>query len=129
MFRWIGRAFAVFVGIVLTLYGVWIFLINIIGALGGTFSNPWWVLPMVLLAGVLAATGGVLFILSFWRDRFHTRTVRLWGVVLMILGSLLPTSLTTMLLILALLMVPTLFATFPSTVADFAPEEEDVTSG
>ncbi len=124
MFRWLGRAFAAFVGIVLTLYGVWIFLINIIGALGGTFSNPWWVLPMVLLAGVLAAIGGVLFVQSFWRDRFHTRTVRLWGVVLMILGSLLPTSLTAILLVLALLMVPTIFVAFPSNDA-----ENPITSG
>lgn len=62
--------------------------------------------------------------LSFWRDRFHTRRVRVWGVALMILGSLLPTALTAILLVVTLMMVPTLFVTFPSNEAG-----KQVTSG
>lgn len=124
MFRWMGRTLASLVGIVLTNYGLWIFVINITGALAGTVYDPWWVLPIILLAGGFAATGGVLFVLSFWRDRFHTRRVRIWGVALMILGSLLPTTLTAILLAITLMMVPTLFVTFPSNEA-----ETPVTSG
>lgn len=65
MFRWMGRTLASLVGIVLTNYGLWIFVINITGALAGTVYDPWWILPAILLAGVFAATGGVLFVLSF----------------------------------------------------------------
>ena len=124
MFRWMGRTLASLVGIALTNYGLWIFLVNIIGAFAGTVYDPWWVLPIILLAGGFAATGGVLFVLSFWRDRFHTRSVRIWGVALVILGSLLPTTLTAILLAITLMMVPTLFVTFPSNEA-----ETPVTSG
>lgn len=124
MFRWMGRTLASLVGIVLTNYGLWIFVINITGALAGTVYDPWWVLPIILLAGGFAATGGVLFVLSFWRDQFRTRRMRIWGVALMILGSLLPTTLTAILLAITLMMVPTLFVTFPSNEA-----ETPVTSG
>ena len=57
MFRWMGRTLASLVGIVLTNYGLWIFVINITGALAGTVYDPWWVLPAIILAGVFAETG------------------------------------------------------------------------
>lgn len=120
----IGRNFAVFVGLVLTTYGLWIFSINIVGAFWRIESNPWWILAVVLVAGILSATGGVLFVLSFRRVQFQTRRVRSWGVALMILGSLLPTSLTAILLLLALLMVPTIFVSFPSKDAEISVTSE-----
>ena len=115
--KWMAKTFGRFVGLVLALYGYWILFVNITGALGmfgGTRYEPWWVLPIVLFAGAAAGVGGTLFLLSLdGPSRFRSKRIRSWAVALMLTGGLLPTSLTLFVLPLALLVLPSLFVSFP----------------
>lgn len=112
-----AKTFGRFVGLTLALYGYWILLVNTTGAIGmfgQAQYHPWWILPIVLFAGAAAAAGGTLFLLSLdGPSRFRTKRIRSWAVVLMLTGGLLPTSLTVFVVPLTLLILPSLFFSFP----------------
>ena len=92
---------------------------------GETRYDPWWILPIVLFAGAVAAAGGTLFLLSLdGPTRFRTMRIRSWAVILMLSGGLLPTSLTLFVVPLTLLMLPSLFVSFPGE----SSEDEVATS-
>ena len=120
--KWVARTFGRFVGLVLALYGFWMLLVNITGAIGmfgETRYDPWWILPIVLFTGAVAAIGGTLFLLSLdGPTRFRTKRIRSWAVILMLSGGLLPTSLTLFVIPLTLLVFPSLFVSFPGESAE-----------
>ena len=122
LLKWIGKTFARFVGLLIAVLGAWIFGANAYSAItGSTVYDPGWVLAVVLVAGALSTAGGVLFLLSLdGPERFSTRKTRLRAIVMMIAGSLLPTTVTIVVLPLALLMLTTLKG---------LPREEPATSG
>jgi hypothetical protein len=103
---WMGRVFARFVAVSVTILSAWTFVLN----LGGSRGWDTWVLILVLASGLVGALGGVLYLLSLdGPERFRTRTCRTasWGG--MLLAMLLPTSLSFMLVPLVIAIIPTLF--------------------
>ena len=104
MFRPLGRRFARLVGLAFTLFGIWIFTINMV--LG---SAPAAIRAWVLATGLAGAVGGVLFLLSLdGPDRFRPRSVRIASWSGMLVHALLPTSFSFFLLALAVLVTPAL---------------------
>lgn len=107
LLKWMGMAFARFVGVSVALLGGWIFILNL-----GDRGWESWVLVWVLASGLLGALSGLAFLLSFdGPDRFRNRTARLIAWLGMLASVSLPTSLTFMLVPMILLVLPTLFLT------------------
>jgi hypothetical protein len=103
--RRLGQTFARFVGLVMTILGVWVFAINLIedSYTGGT-------LRWILASGGLGAVGGVLYLLSFdGPDWVRTRWIRVSGWIGMLALAVLPWSFTFLVLPMFALTVPTLF--------------------
>lgn len=100
-----GQTYARFVGLVMTILGVWVFAINVIedSYSGGT-------LRWILASGALGAVGGVLYLLSFdGPDPLRTRWVRVSGWIGMLVLAVLPWSFTFLVLPMFALTIPTLF--------------------
>ena len=85
--------FARFVGLAIFLYGAVIFFGNLVGALGNSDFDPYWILYLVLGVGLTGMTGGVVFLLSFdGPDPWRTRGRRALGWVGMLMCALVPAS-------------------------------------
>jgi len=96
------RTLARLSGLVVLLYGAWMFSINLIEAVTGSNAyEPRWVLFVVLGTGLAGAIGGTLFLLSIdGPPRFRTPMLRAIGWVGMFICSALPTSLFYVMLIM-----------------------------
>lgn len=106
MLRRFGQTLPRFVGLAMTILGVWVFAINLIedSYTGGT--RVW-----ILASGALGAAGGLLYLLSFdGPDRFRTQWTRLSGWVGMLVLALLPWSFTFLVFPMVLLTISTLLA-------------------
>ena len=96
------RTFARLTGLVVLLYGAWVFTINLFEAVSrsNTYEPPWMLL-VVLGFGATGAVGGILFLLSIdGPSRFRTPMIRAIGWIGMFICSALPTSLFYVLLIM-----------------------------
>ncbi len=106
MLRRLGRTFARFVGLIFIILGVWVFAINLIELSYSGSTLAW-----IVVAGVLGATGGVAYLLSFdGPRRLRTRSIRLAGWTGMLVLALLPSSLSFILLAMILLSIPTMLS-------------------
>lgn len=117
-----GRVFARFVAVSVTLISAWTFVINI--------AQPanWapWVFVWIIASGIIGVVGGVVYLLSLDGPiRFRKRLFRQGGWLMMLLAVALPTSLTFMLVPMVLVLIPTLFTVDRGDQA----QEEPVTSG
>lgn len=122
LLRWMGRVFARFVAVSVTLISAWTFVINI--------AQPanWapWVFVWIIASGIIGVVGGVVYLLSLDGPiRFRKRLFRQGGWLMMLLAVALPTSLTFMLVPMVLVLIPTLFTVDRGDQA----QEEPVTSG
>ena len=105
LLRWMGRMFARFVAVSVTLVSGWMFLNNVLELRYGG-----WVLAWILGSGLVGALGGVAYLISLdGPERYRTRPYRWGGWAAMLAAVMLPTSLTFMLVPLVLLLVPSLF--------------------
>lgn len=105
MLRRLGPALAPLVGLVMTMLGTWIFVINLIEDSYSGGTRIW-----ILTSAVLGAVGGVLYLLSFdGPDRLRTRWVRLLGWTGMLVLAFVPWSFTFLVFPMLLLTIPTLF--------------------
>ncbi len=121
LLRWMGRIFARFVAVSVTLISAWTFAINV------THPDAWeaWVYAWIITSGIIGVVGGVVYLLSLDGPiRFHNRLFRLGGWLMMLLAVVLPTNLTFMLVPLVLVLIPTLFTVDRGDRA----QEEPVTS-
>jgi hypothetical protein len=117
----IGRTLGRFVGLTLTLYGLWILGVNIVELFTGDGFESGTILLWVLASGAVAAAGGVVYLLSFdGPPAWSRRRVRAWGLAMMFVGSLLPTSLSFLLLGMLVLAIPSVLVRFdsPSSAKD-----------
>lgn len=105
-----------FAGVVFVLYGLLVFVGNVIELFGGnTDATPWWLWAWVLASGLAAVTGGTMFILTFdGPERWHTRMRRATAVTLMLVATLLPSSVASIVFVFAILSVPTIWLAPPS---------------
>lgn len=89
------RIFARLTGLVVLLYGAWMFSINLLEAITGSNTyEPRWMLLVVLGAGLAGAIGGTLFLLSIdGPTKFRTPMNRAIGWIGMFICAALPTSL------------------------------------
>ncbi len=88
--------------------GIWVVVANLI-----QFADSGWTLVLILAAGALGSTGGMLYLLSFGdRARFTNRRTRLIGWIGMLVVALLPSSLSLPLLAMLLATAPTLLMPF-----------------
>jgi hypothetical protein len=119
------RTFARLTGLVVLLYGAWMFSVNLLeGVTGSNGYDPRWMLFLVLGFGLAGAIGGILFLLSLdGPPRFRTRSYRLIGWVGMLICAVLPTSLYYVLLIMVAISSLSLFRSFESS-----PEEASINS-
>ena len=87
--------FARLTGLVVLLYGAWMFSINLLeGIKGSNTYEPGWMLFVVLGVGLAGAIGGTLFLLSMdGPTKFRTPMNRAVGWIGMFICSALPTSL------------------------------------
>jgi len=91
--RRLVTTFARFLGLAIFLYGAVIFFGNLVGALGNSDFDPYWILYLVLGVGLTGMTGGVVFLLSFdGPDPWRTRGRRALGWVGMLMCALVPAS-------------------------------------
>jgi hypothetical protein len=121
LLRWMGRVFARFVAVSVTLIGAWTFVVNI----GQPTAWEPWVYAWIIASGIIGTVGGVAYLLSLdGPTRFQRRLFRLGGWLLMLLAVVLPTNLTFMLVPLVLVLIPTLF----TLDGDDRAQEEPVTS-
>lgn len=120
LLRWMGRVFARFVAVSVSLISGWTFAVNI--SQPGAWE-PWEYL-WIMASGLVGSVGGVAYLLSAdGPDRFRTRVFRWGGWTMMLVAVILPTSLTFILVPLVLSLIPTLF-----TVDADQSKEEPVTS-
>lgn len=110
-----------FVGLMFILYGLLLTVTNVIELIEETeHSGSWWVYPWVIGSGLVSLAAGTLFTLTIdGPPRFVTRNWRTLAIALMLLAALLPTSLTSVVIVLAVIMVPSLWLGLPG------PESED----
>lgn len=105
MFRRLGPILARFVGLVMTILGTWIFVINLAEDSYSGGTRIW-----ILTSAVLGVMGGVVYLLSFdGPDRFRTHWVRLLGWTGILVLAFLPWSFTFVVFPMVLLTIPTLF--------------------
>lgn len=101
----LGWSLARFVGLVFVLAGGWVFVVSLVEGL-----YPGWVQIWVLVASVLGASGGVLYLLSMdGPQQLHSRPIRAGGWLGMATLALLPSSVSLAMIPMLLLTVPTLF--------------------
>lgn len=104
----LSRGLARLVGLVFVALGIWVVVANLI-----QFADSGWTLVLILAAGALGSTGGMLYLLSFGdRARFTNRRTRLIGWIGMLVLALLPSSLSLPLLAMLLATAPTLLMPF-----------------
>lgn len=120
------RTFARLVGLVVLLYGAWMFSINLLEAVTGSNTyDPRWMLFVVLAFGIAGAIGGTLFLLSLdGPPRFRTRRHRLIGWVGMLICAALPTSLYYVLLLMVAISSVALFRSFDPKPGETALNSE-----
>jgi len=100
--RWLGLIVARIVALAVTMLGVWLFTVNIVG-----IDYHGWVLGWILLSGLAGAIGGPLFLLSLdGPSRFRTMSWRMLGWWLMLASVLLPSSLSLVMVPLVALLLP-----------------------
>lgn len=101
--RFVATAYARFVGLVVFLYGGWMFGVNLVDSvIGDNGYDPSWIVYVILLFGAVGVAGAMVFLLSLdGPQRWRTRTRRVIGWTGMILCLLLPTSISFFLLPLA----------------------------
>lgn len=96
------------VGLVFVVLGMWVLVANLI-----QIAYSGWTLVLILGAGAMGATGGVLYLLSFGGlARFTNRGTRLLGWIGMLVLALLPSGLSLPLLAMLLATAPTLLISF-----------------
>lgn len=105
-FARIGLTLARFVALGVALLGLWVLVGNL-----ADIAYSGWTLAAVLLAGAAGALGGAAYLLSFdGPPRMQTMTIRRLGWSGMLALALLPSSLSLVLLLVILALMPTLFA-------------------
>jgi hypothetical protein len=120
------RIFARLTGVVVLLYGAWLFTINLFEAVtdSNTYEPPWMLL-VILGFGASGAFGGILFLLSIdGPSRFRTPMIRAIGWIGMFICSALPTSLFYVLLIMVAISAVILLRPIEQV-----PEEPSLSSG
>jgi hypothetical protein len=120
------RIFARLTGLVVLLYGAWMFTINLFEAVtdSNTYEPPWMLL-VVLGFGASGAVGGTLFLLSIdGPSRFRKPMIRAIGWIGMFICSALPTSLFYVLLIMVAISAVILLRPIEQV-----PEETSLSSG
>lgn len=103
---WMGRVYARFVGVTVTLLSIWTFVANL------SNEQRWgtWVLVWVLLSGLAGMAGGSVYLLSLdGPARFRARAFRTPSWTGMLVAMLLPTTLSIMLVPMVLTLIPSLF--------------------
>lgn len=126
--RRLAYTFARLTGLVIFLYGTWMFTINLIEDLFGdnTYQPPW-VLYMVLGFGLVGGVGGALYLLSLdGPERFRRRTTRMIGWAGMLICAVLPASLS---LILSVMVGLSAFSLFDPELSGKESEELGLRSG
>ncbi len=120
------RIFARLTGLVVLLYGAWMFSINLLETVTGSNAyEPRWMLLVVLGVGLAGAIGGTLFLLSIdGPTKFRTPMNRAIGWIGMFICSALPTSLFYVLLIMVAVSGVILLRPMEQT-----PEEPSLRSG
>lgn len=104
MLKRLGQTLAKFVGLIFTVLGLWVLVVNLVDV---SYSGA--ILAWILASGVLGCAGGLLYLLSFdGPERLRTRRARIIGWVGMVALAMLPTSLSIPLLAMVLLVIPTL---------------------
>ena len=106
----VKRTFARLTGLVLLLYGAWMFTVNLIeGVVSANSYEPPWILYLVLGFGLAGAIGGAVYLLSLdGPQRFRTRRHRVIGWVGMLICAALPGSVSFVLLIIVAISAGTL---------------------
>lgn len=108
--QWMGRMLVRFVGLIFVLYGLLLFVGNLIDMAQGEVDAPWWAIAWVLASGLVALAGGVTFILSIdGPPRWRSRIRRGVGIGLMFASSLLPSTVGSVVFVLALLSIVTMW--------------------
>ncbi len=106
LLQWMGKMFARFVALAMTLLGVRLLAINI----GENHFDTVWVWLWVIAAGIAGTVGGVIYLWSLDGPmRFRTKQLRGLGWVLMLFSAALPSSLTLMTIPLVAALIPGLF--------------------
>ena len=125
LLQWMGLMLARFVGLVFVLYGLLVFVGNLIELFtGGSSETVWWVWAWVLVSGLAALAGGVMFILTFdGPDDWRTRMRRAIAVGLMLIATLLPSQVASIVFVLGILSVPTIWL-IPSAEGGRPPRSE-----
>jgi hypothetical protein len=122
LLRWMGRAFARFVAVIVMILGAFNVVSTSVGLVGSEIEGPFLLLVLFFATNVAGALGGLGYLLSFDGPRnLRTRRMRLFGWGGMLLYSLLPTSLTLMILPMVLVVTPLL--------PWFRVDEEPATAG
>ncbi|MDH3308565.1 MAG: hypothetical protein OEO77_13740 [Acidimicrobiia bacterium] len=104
MLKRIGLTLARAVGLIVVLFGGWVFTINVIEDSYSGVTRAW-----ILTSGVLGVVGGVLYLLSFdGSERFRSRRFRTAGWVGMLVLGLVPWSFSFLMLPMILMTIPTL---------------------
>lgn len=105
--RWLGRTFARLVGLIIMISSSWALLVNVIDLIRGEVEAPGMLVVLVVSAGVSGALGGLAYLASFDGPRaLRTQRLRLAGWVGMLIATLLPTSLTLMIVPAVLVVCP-----------------------
>lgn len=112
LLQWMGRMLVRFVGLIFVLYGLLLFIGNLVDLAQGEVDadTPLWAISWVLGSGLAALAGGVIFILSFdgpprWRTKFRRGT----GIGLMMASSLLPSTVGSIVFVFAILAIPSIW--------------------
>jgi hypothetical protein len=104
MLERLGWSLARALGLIFVLLGTWVVVINSIERSYSAATLAW-----ILVAGVLGATGGVVYLLGIdGSRRWRRRRVRAFGWAGMLTLAVLPSSLSLFLLPMLLLALPTL---------------------
>lgn len=107
LLRWVGRAFARFVGLFVMILSGWALLLNVIDLIRGEIEAPGALVALVVSTGISGALGGLAYLLSFDGPKaLRTQRLRLVGWVGMLIAALLPTSLTLVIVPMVLIVCP-----------------------
>lgn len=105
--RWMGRAFARLVALIIMILSGWALLVNVIDLIRGDIEAPGLAAVLVVSAGISGALGGLAYLASFdGPSTLRTQRLRLAGWFGMLIATLLPTSFTLMVLPIVLVVCP-----------------------